>query len=205
MNRIDLLHDCLMQSTLLHWGDDDGLGLALTLLYALATLALAYVAALLWRYDAGPRTRWLWTGAAAYLAFLTLNKQLDLQSLLTQTGRCLARAEGWYKDRGEAQLLALWVVLYGLGLGLWLGLRLAARGDARLMLGLALITGFVASRALSLHDLDRIFAQPLFGLALHRYIEAAALFLLLWAGLTRRVPLGPRFDPAPRPLRKRAL
>ena len=40
------------------------------------------------------REKWVWLAVAVVMAFLCVNKQLDLQSLLTDIGRVLSRQEG---------------------------------------------------------------------------------------------------------------
>ena len=70
-----------------------------------------------------PKVAWVWLGLALLLTALGANKQLDLQSLLTQIGKDMAHAQGWYKSRRVVQ--AIFVTGIGLGslviggLGLW--------------------------------------------------------------------------------------
>ncbi|MFU8883765.1 MAG: hypothetical protein ACNA7Q_15490, partial [Rhodobacterales bacterium] len=49
------------------------------------------------------RERVFWGGLAGVMAFLAVNKQLDLQTLMTVIGRCHAQIEGWYDDRAGVQ------------------------------------------------------------------------------------------------------
>ena len=56
------------------------------------------------------RVRRVWLGLSGVLILLGINKQLDLQLLLTAAGRWLARTQGWYEQRFYAQL-AFFVVL----------------------------------------------------------------------------------------------
>jgi hypothetical protein len=48
--------------------------------------------------------RGLWLTLVPLLGFLAINKQLDLQTALTATGRCMAQAEGWYDNRALVQI-----------------------------------------------------------------------------------------------------
>ena len=71
-------------------------------------VVLAYLAgalACLWaaRLTEPGRDLRFWAGTAVLLILLGLNKQLDLQTLLTEAGRWMARQEGWYGSRRIAQ------------------------------------------------------------------------------------------------------
>lgn len=98
-----------------------------------------------------------WTGACALLLLLGVNKQLDLQSLLTQVGRDLAIAQGWYETRHRVQV-AFVVGLAGLallaGAGVAWRLRRVLGRIAGPLLGLAAIAVFVVVRAASFHHVD---------------------------------------------------
>lgn len=99
--------------------------------------------------------RW-WLGLAALMLLLGLNKQADLQTLLTEFGKEVAQAQGWYASRARVQaafvaLLAL--ALAGIGLALVLALRSVLARIVPALLGVASIFAFVALRALALHGL----------------------------------------------------
>ena len=49
------------------------------------------------------RERLFWLSLVLVLSCLAVNKQLDLQSLLTALGRCLSRTQGWYDSRRAVQ------------------------------------------------------------------------------------------------------
>src|SRR3954454_1780330 len=64
----------------------------------------------------GRARRWhapvFWFALCGVLVALGFNKQLDLQSDLTEIGRNMARSEGWYEQRRTFQ--KIFVVLFGL-------------------------------------------------------------------------------------------
>lgn len=191
----NLLQLCAAQTWAPVWSDSDALGLALTALYLSATLLCLLTALALWGGRGWGRPavpgRWLWTLATLYLALLTVNKPLDLQTFLTQTARCLARSEGWYADRRAFQEDVTFFLLIGLAAAVLAGLGLlseARRGEAPLILGLVLLTGFLGLRILSLHSTDQALALPVLGLPLHRVIEMSSLVLINCAALPRRRP-----------------
>ncbi|MGB3209088.1 MAG: hypothetical protein WBB19_00135 [Desulforhopalus sp.] len=61
-----------------------------------------------------PATRWIWFGLFLAFVFLGVNKQLDLQTLLTAFGRNIARQQGWYAERlalTGAALVVVYVII----------------------------------------------------------------------------------------------
>ncbi len=133
-------------------GDPDLYGWLGVALYGLAA-ALAVLVARRGPFPPGHHQRGavLWLGIAVLMAFLALNKQLDLHTLLITAGRCLSRDEGWYESRRMVQrdfILALALVM---ALVVWATVRLfgfLVRGDALLLSGLAAVAGFVLIRAM---------------------------------------------------------
>ncbi len=100
-----------------------------------------------------------WLGLFCMLILLGLNKQLDLQTLLTQTARDLSKAQGWYYDRRPVQLL--FIALVGLGgiaasVGLAYALRRVIRRVWLAVLGVAELMVFIVVRAASFHHVDQL-------------------------------------------------
>lgn len=169
--------------------DTDGLGIVLSVLYAAATVLVAAVAIRgAFPGPDGPRQRWLWGLSAGALLLLTVNKQMDLQSLITDTGRCMARLQGWYDERRTIQREAV-IALIALGavvlVALPLVFRRALRGSLLLVAGLVALTVFVMIRAISFHDADHWLGTELASVKLHRLIEMLAIGLVLAAAIRR--------------------
>lgn len=104
------------------------------------------------------RQRAFWLTLALLLAALAVNKQLDLQSALTATGRCISKAQGWYADRRPVQvgfiliiivmsilaaMVLVWAMCHHL-LQIWVAI-----------LGVTFLLTFVAVRAAGFHDFDK--------------------------------------------------
>ncbi len=109
------------------------------------------------------RERAFWICAALLMAALGANKQLDLQTLLTVTGRCLARAQGWYDERGEVQTafvgaVAVIAVIATLTVAVVMRRHLGRLWPA--LLGLTAILAYVAVRAASFHHVDQLLYRP---------------------------------------------
>ncbi len=127
----------------------------------------------------------LWLAIAALLFLLGINKQLDLQTVVTETGRVLARSGAWYEQRRSFQ--AAFIVLVVLA-GLW-GLRcvslLAQGGMAQLravLVGMVFLISFVAVRAASFHHVDSLLGLRLAGFKLNWILELGGIaFIALGA------------------------
>lgn len=135
------------------FGDPTILGWLTVVLYLVAGIAC---------YGAGRRGRSIakqrlfWWVLSGFVIVLGINKQLDLQSLLTDFAKALARAQGWYDNRRVVQ--AAFVAGFGLG-GVAFALfmaRLARTGGWpawMALAGLALVVCYVVLRAATFNHL----------------------------------------------------
>jgi hypothetical protein len=80
-------------------GDPTVIGWVTVAAYAVAALLSLRCA----RRAAEPLEFRFWAVLSVALVLLGINKQLDLQSLVTQVGRDLAFAQGWYENRRIVQ------------------------------------------------------------------------------------------------------
>lgn len=147
----------------------------------LAYLACAILSLLVWRRLPQPGLRQFWAATAALMLLLAVNKQLDLQTAFTETGRCLSHAQGWYPWRGYVQML----FIIGLGVGLYHALRHGMRmmrgymPSHRLALtGAAFVAGYVMLRATSFHLIDMVGGTSLGGISMNFILENAGLVLI---------------------------
>ncbi len=131
----------------------------------------------------------LWLVLAAIMLALGINKQLDLQTFVTQLGRSLAHSGGWYEERRFVQALfvgAIGIVgLVGLALLAWL-----TRGqlrDFRVVLGgLAFLLCFVVIRAASFHTVDSLIRFAPLGIRMNWVLELGGI-ALVGVGVLRRL------------------
>jgi hypothetical protein len=142
----------------------------------------------------------LWAGLALMLLLLGINKQLDLQSLLTEIGRIAARDEGWYEARRTVQVVFILLLLVT---GAWAlrALWRIARGHLAQMrmalFGALGLVAFVAIRAASFHHVDLLIGTEVAGVDLNAWLEIGAITVIA-VGAARQIGVG-RSSPVPPP------
>ena len=146
-----------------------------------AYLMTALLALAVWRRLKGRAGRVFWALLTVLLILLAANKQLDLQSALTATGKCLARAQGWYGSRRIVQAGFIVALLAALVVGLAVAARTLRGSLARNALalsGLAIVFGFVMVRAVSFHHVDYLIGSHSLGVSNNFLFENAGLLLI---------------------------
>jgi hypothetical protein len=176
---LDLLQAC----TFARWsptiGDPTPAGWLTVGAYALCALLALLV--LRRRCGGSARAQAFWLFLCLAMAFLAVNKQLDLQSLLTATGRCISRQQGWYEDRRAFQrvfieaLLGLIVLMLAASL-YWMRRDLRRNGLA--LLGLVAVAGFVAVRAVGFHHFDEVINLRVRDIRFNVIFELAGLVMI---------------------------
>lgn len=162
------------------------------------TVAAYFVAALTcWRVRASSpdaeanvrrREHSFWMVLTAALLFLCVNKQLDLQTALTESMRIVAKRQGWYDVRFAYQRAFVIAMAAGALVGTWLCLRLTAELAASVKIagvGLVLIGAFVLIRAASFHHVDRLLGQTVLMLKTNWLLELTGIGVVL-AGAGQR-------------------
>ena len=125
---------------------------------------------------ADSRERYFWIGTAILLVLLGLNKELDLQTVLTQQARALVRHLGLYEERRLMQgifLLSLTAagLIAAFMLGAWL--RRSSKPAKAAAVGLVLLFAFVVMRAASFHHIDHWVTMDIAGLRSGWWLELA--------------------------------
>jgi hypothetical protein len=127
------------------------------------------------------RERQFWVMMALLMAFLAVNKELDLQTALTAMGRCIAQLQGWYELRQNVQRQFIIGLLAATLIGFVLGLILMRRhllSHGLAILGLATVAGFVAVRAVGFHNFDSLINTRVMDLRLNFIFEVSGLILI---------------------------
>jgi hypothetical protein len=130
-----------------------------------------------------------WRALSALFLGLGINKQLDLQSALTEAGRVLAHSEGWYDQRQVVQLVFIGVVaticvVAALVLLIWS--RNAPAPTWLALIGTIFILGFVLVRAASFHNMDRFLGDRILGFRWNWILEMGGISLVLVGSKWRR-------------------
>jgi hypothetical protein len=133
------------------------------------------------------RERWGWLALSVLMAFLCLNKQLDLQSLFTHIGRDIARQQGWYGERRAVQ--KLFVIGFG-GMSavfgatiLWFSLKARNAWVRLATLGAVLLCSYIVIRAASFHHVELITDASILGLRWNWIFENVPILMIITAAL----------------------
>lgn len=131
------------------------------------------------------RLRRFWWGLTVAMLLLAVNKQLDLQTWMTELGKDLAVAQGWYASRREVQGLFVKVVAF-LALALACVLSFRMRRFLRYtlwpLLGIVALLAFIIIRAASFHHLDLLLKKELLGIQTNWVFELSGIALVTWGG-----------------------
>lgn len=167
-------------------GDPTAMGWVTVVAY-FVTMGLCYRAAKTAKNQTGglPATankeQYFWLAATMILAFLGVNKQLDLQSLFTELARELSRLQGWYADRRTYQALFiqfLGIAGFGLGTALFFMLRKMANSLKVALLGFIFLGIFVLVRAASFHNVDEFLGEEFLGWRWNWILELTGIFTI---------------------------
>jgi hypothetical protein len=135
-----------------------------------------------------------WWGVTLLLFLLAVNKQLDLQSFFTQTGKQIAKADGWYEQRRTVQTLFLvgLSVFFSATLALFAWLLRGGLGrHLPVLLGLAWLCMFILFRATSFHRMDALIGMGTSLLRMNHVLELGGISLVMtgtwFAGRSRHL------------------
>ena len=131
-----------------------------------------------------------WRSISVLFFFLGINKQLDLQTALTEAGRYLAHDQGWYEQRQLVQLafialIAMICLISAITLLIWV--RDAPISTWSALIGTTLVIGYVLIRAASFHHVDRFIGHTLLGLRWNWILEMGGIALVLLASQWRQI------------------
>jgi hypothetical protein len=133
--------------------------------------------------------RHAWRAVSVVFLALGINKQLDLQSALTEAGRILALSEGWYAQRRDVQLafiilVAISCTVAAIILAIWAYNAPVPTWFA--LIGTTFVLGFVLIRAASFHHIDRFIGERILNLRWNWILEMGGISIVLVASEWRR-------------------
>ena len=130
--------------------------------------------------------RLFWGILAVMMVLLGINKQLDLQTWLTITGRKIAQSESWYERRRTFQFWFILAVATGGFTGFAALRRLVQEhgSDLRLPLaGIFLVTAFVVIRAASFHHIDEFLRSRVADFKMNWLLELGGIGIIIIGAL----------------------
>ncbi len=151
--------------------------------------------------------KYLWRAISFLFVALGINKQLDLQTALTDLGRIVADYQGWY---GERQIVQVWFIvgvavacLFVTGVLLIL-VRKAPISTWTGLVGTIIVLAFVLIRAASFHHIDQFIGSTVLGLRWNWLLEIGGISTVIVASELRRGRLRTMLD-RPAALSRRPL
>jgi len=156
-------------------------------------LACAFVAALYATYlnqMEEKKAFQFWWSISAIMILLGVNKQLNLQTLLTEVGRQIANAQEWYDRRRVVQFMFI-SILSASFLASFIGLAIIFRDMLRryalAFCGLLFLLTYIIIRAASFHHISELIQYDLEGMKMNGVLELAGIYFVMWAGLKEMV------------------
>lgn len=179
MNRLlSFLSEWLSRS-----GDTTFWSWVITLLYAITILGSVYYVIKIRGEENGDR-RFLWIAISLFLVGMGVNKQLDLQILLTMVGSFIAEHLGWYEYRRVVQkifTIGVLVCVSGAGGLILFRIRRIIRHSLVELSGAAILVFFAAIRMGSINHLNKAIAFEQEKISHIHGIELAGLAVILFA------------------------
>ncbi len=159
-------------------------------LYLLSSFSCWTTAAVVGRCDRVDAQ--IWRTISVVFFFLGINKQLDLQSAMTEIGRMLAFAGGWYESRRTVQIDFIVgvaaICLATISLAVFLARKSPIQTWGALV-GSTFVFGYVTIRAALFHHFDRFISSRYLGFRWNWILEITGIAVVLVASEWRRVKL----------------
>ncbi len=131
----------------------------------------------------------IWRFISLFFFILGINKQLDLQSGMTELGRMIAHSEGWYDRRQAVQIYFVFSVAAACVAIIVAFIYRIRKSPVQMWIasiGSTFVIGYVLIRAASFHHLDTFFRSRFLGLKWYWILEMAGILIVLLASEWRR-------------------
>ena len=146
---------------------------------------VALIAALIYQ-TGGKRSCFFWIMISLLTIFLVVNKWIDLESLFTEIGAQIAKAQDW---TDKCRIVQFWFVLPSgtTALVAFLSFAIIMRGLLRrfmlAFIGLFFLLSFLFLRAVSYKYFDEILGFTPLGANIYFVLELAGIYLILVVGI----------------------
>jgi len=124
----------------------------------------------------------LWWILVYGLLALGINKQLDLQSALTEIGRIFAEQQGWYGKRYEVQIYFIYSVAAFAAFAIFALFLLARKAPPATLIALSgsiCLLSFVVIRAASFHHVDLFIGSVILGIKMNAILEMGGICIII--------------------------
>ncbi len=127
-----------------------------------------------------------WNAISTLMFLLGVNKQLDLQSLLTEIGRQIARYQGWMDQRRIIQFWFIVILVIAVVLSFLIFvivMRDLFRRFKFAFIGLFVLMSFIMIRAISFHHVDEMLRFRIFDVKMNWVFELTGIYTVFIAGM----------------------
>jgi hypothetical protein len=132
------------------------------------------------------RSFYFWVLVSLLMVLLGINKQLDLQTLLTEIGRQVARYQGWMEQRRTVQFwfIVFFSILAAVGfLEFVYFMRNCFRRFMLAFIGLFFLLTFIIIRAASFHHFDEVLRFSILDFEMNWIFELTGIFTIIAAAV----------------------
>lgn len=127
-----------------------------------------------------------WVIISCVMFLLCINKQLDLQSLFTASGRYILREYGFYDYKHTLQVLFITsIFLIGFVMSLFIIKKLyqVLKKEILAIVGIVFLLMFIFIRASSFHNMDSLIGYSLLGFKMNWILELTGIILVFINGI----------------------
>lgn len=140
----------------------------------------------LFHWEKAKKQKAFWFSIMLVMLFLSINKQLDIQSYATAIARYHALKHGWYEQRHGYQ--QLFIKIIGICSASAVGLLAlyfidVIKDNFLAILGLGSLLAFITIRASSFHHVDAFISSEILNLKMNWIIELSAISLICFAAI----------------------
>jgi len=140
----------------------------------------------------GDRELRFWTLMVLFISFLCVNKQLDLQTAMTEFFRLVFKHEGLYQSRRKFQLAFIGALALCLPLSIWIAYRFGGHFPRSVKLtgmGVVILAVFILVRASSFHNVDIFLGADVAKFQVNWILELGGIAVISWGANRRRCEL----------------
>ena len=125
--------------------------------------------------------KYFWLIITCTLFFLSVNKQLDLQTFFTAFAKHMAQQQEWYAERRHYQKIFIFAILTAsliIFTGMLILFRKVYRNQLLAIIGLSFLLVFIFVRASSFHHMDKLISSTIAGIKMNWLLELTGIALL---------------------------